>query len=211
MLLKLALLVLLPQYTQPPNASRPLLTIAYSNYNISGTWSNHCIFLFFLLGCLTSIFRSPFGSDLLGSCLPTTTGLPPLHSTGGPHSSHFSLQLWHLPSLYSLLAIQSFSSILALSRTAVTLLTMIWSLMTLGLQMMKTPRPSFLMEVSISLGPAITEVLFGRVGTTMTMSTRLMSPCSTSMRSMITTAWGWSQTCLLPCRRPLPIPPASIF
>ena len=97
------------------------------------------------------------------------------------------------------------------SRTAVTSLTMIWSLMTLGLQTTKTPRPSLLVEIGIPLEPTITEVLFGEVGTWMTMGICLMSPCPTPMWSMITTTWGWSQTCLLPCGGPSLIPFTSIF
>ena len=178
--------------------------VVHSDHNTPETRSNPCTLLYSLLGCFTSVFRSPFGPDLPGSCLPMTTGLPPLHSAGGPQSLHFPPQPQHLPSLYPPLVVQGLSPILALSRTAVTSSTTIWSLMTLESRTTRTPRPSLLVEVDAPLGPAIAEVLFGGVGT------RPMSPCPTPMWSMIITAWGWSQMCSLSCGGPSPIPPASI-
>ena len=56
---KPALLVLLPQCAQPLSASRPLLTVAHSDHDTPGTRSNPCMLLYSLLGCLTSVFRSP--------------------------------------------------------------------------------------------------------------------------------------------------------
>ena len=158
-----------------------MLTVAHSDHDTPGTQSNPCTFLYSLLGCLTSIFRSPFSPELLGSCPPTMTGLPPPHGAGGPQSLHFPPQSRHLPSLYPPLVVQGLSPILALSRTAVTLSTTIWSLMTLGSRTTRTPRPSLLVEVDAPLEPAIAEVLFGGVGTTMTMGTHPMSPHPTPM------------------------------
>ena len=158
---KMVLLVLLPWRAQLLSASRPLLTVAHSDHNTPGTWSNPCTLLYSLLGCLTSVFRSPFSPNLPGSCLPTMTGLPPPHGAGGPQPLHFPPQHQHLPSMYPPLVVQSPSPILALFRTAMTSLITIWSLMTLGSWAMKIPWPSLLVEVGVPSGPAITEVLFG--------------------------------------------------